>query len=190
VSTRLELEHESVVETLRRTDHAWLERTSPDLRRHDVVYAVRTIVRDRAGRIREEEREVGVIFELDPEHHPRVPPLVVCRSLDLFHPNIADGRWSPAAVVCMGSFLAQQRLGDWVVGTWDILRWGRLATDHALNAEAAAWARLELGTPDRFPVDRREFARPRRRTPPADAAHPAIRMEPARQRIVSPWRWS
>jgi hypothetical protein len=186
VSTRLLLEHESVCQTLVRTDHAWLIRTSLDLLRHDVVYAVRTVARDAAGRIREEDLEVGVIFQLHPDH-PRVAPLVICQRNDVYNTHIHDvARGDPPfAAVCMGTFFAEQRLGDWIAGVWDVLRWARIATDHPLNPEAAAWARRESATPGRFPVDPRRWSR---RTPPASAMPAEASAEPGALRIVSPWR--
>jgi hypothetical protein len=190
MTTRLLIEHESVCQTLVRTDHAWLARSTLDLLRHDVVYAVRTVVRDPAGRVREEEREVGVVFQLSPEH-PRVPPLVICQQDDLFNTHIHDVRRGdpPVAIMCMGTFHEERRLGDWVEAVWDVLAWRRIASDHPMNPEAAAWARLEGARPGRWPVDPREFARPRR---------PGARPEPAPQRpdddpapglrILTPWR--
>lgn len=183
-STRLLLEHESICRALVRTDHVWLMRTSLDLLRHDLVYAVRTLVRDADGRVREEEREVGIMFLLHPEH-PAVQPLVVAQCDDLFHPHAHDPRHGdpPFAVICMGIYRPTQRLADWVQALWDILRWSRTAPDHPLNPEAAAFARLESGK-GRFPTDPREFARPRR--PSAGAGVP----ETPGLRIVSPWRSS
>ena len=192
MSTRLLLEHESVCQTLLHTDHAWLARTSLDLLRHDVVYAVRTVVRDGAGRVREEEREVAIVFQLFPDH-PRVAPLVICQQDDVFNTHIHDVRRGdpPVSVVCMGTFHAERRLGDWVEAVWDVLAWRRIASDHPLNPEAAAWARSQSGDPGRWPVDPREFARPRRsRALPAASAQKPDGPAPARLRILSPWRSS
>jgi hypothetical protein len=191
-STRLLLEHDSVCQTLVRTDHAWLSHTSLDLLRHDVVYAVRTVVRDAAGSVRVEEREMGVIFQLFPDH-PRVPPLVICQQDDVFNSHVHDVRRGdpPLAIVCLGTFHAERRLGDWIEAAWDVLAWRRIATDHPLNPEAAAWARLEGATPGRFPVDPREFARPRRsRARAGGAAQPPADPAASGLRIVSPWRRS
>lgn len=187
---RLLLEHESLCETLVRSDHVWLARTSLDLRRHELFYAVRTVVRDATGFVREEDRELGMIFELHPMH-PKIPPLVVCQSDELFHPNVHDPRRGdpPFAIVCMGTFHAQLRLGDWVVGLWDLLSWRRRATDHPLNPDAAAWARLQGASPRRFPTDSREFSRPRRPGSPQEET--ALTQGPAGPpglRLVSPWR--
>jgi hypothetical protein len=189
-STRLLLEHESVCQTLVRTDHAWLSRTSLDLLRHDVVYAVRTVVRDAAGSVRVEEREVGVIFQLFPDH-PRVPPLVICQQEDVFNSHVHDVRRGdpPLSLVCMGTFHAERRLGDWIEAVWDVLAWRRIAADHPLNPEAAEWARLEGATPGRFPVDPREFARPRRaRARPESAPQESGGAAASGLRILSPWR--
>jgi hypothetical protein len=162
VRERLRVEGEALRATLAGSDHAWLLRASEDGRVYEVEFEVRTLFQDDARRIEECERIVGVLYHLH-EDHPHRPPLAVARELQLFNTHVADPRHGPPAppmpVLCLASFQPQHRLADWVLATWDVLRWQKIATDSVMNPEAAAYALEELRDPERFPIDRRSFWR-------------------------------
>ena len=159
---RLRVEAEALRETLARSDHAWLVRANADGLLYEVEFEVRTLIQERPGEISECELVVGVLYQLD-EDHPHRSPLAVARETRLFNTHVADPRQGPPAppvpLLCLATFWPQHRLADWAVATWDVLRWQRIATESAMNHEAAAWARRELRNPERFPTDRREFWR-------------------------------
>ena len=159
---RLRVEGETLRETLARSDHAWLVHASPDGLLYEVEFEVRTLLQDRERRIDERERVVGILYHLH-EDHPHRLPIAVARETELFNTHVADPRQGPPAppipLLCLATFQPQHRLADWVVATWDVLRWQKIATDSAMNREAAEYARRELRDPDRFPIDRRDFWR-------------------------------
>jgi hypothetical protein len=158
MTPRLASERESLERSLARTTRARLVESDAEGRRYLVSFDVRTLVRLGDGTIGAERREVPVLYLLAAAH-PVVPPLAVAQAWDLFHPHVADPTASPAgaAVVCLGRFRMHDRLGGWIVATWDVLRFARLGLDHPLNERAAAWVRRELAVPGRFPTDDRAF---------------------------------
>ncbi len=185
MSTRLGLEAESVRQTLALTDLAWLAYTSPDLLQHQVVYEVRTLVKDAAGLVHEVELEVGASFHLHREH-PRIAPLVVVELPGIFCPNVHDPRRGepPFAAACLGEYPAQRRLGDWAIALFEVLAWQRVGTAHGLNPEAVAYA-CRRGP---VPVDPRPFVRARRPRGAAAGAGAREAGEPAGLRFLSQWR--
>jgi hypothetical protein len=165
VRERLRVEGETLRETLARSDHAWLVQASTDGLLYEVEFEVRTLFQDAARRIDERERVVCILYHLH-EDHPHRSPIAVARETGLFNTHVADPRQGPSAppipLLCLSAFQAQHRLADWVVATWDVLRWQKVATDSAMNREAAEYALRALRDPDRFPIDRREFWREER----------------------------
>jgi hypothetical protein len=169
MSPRIQVEVETLTATLARTERAALRLMSPDHLDWEVAFDVRTLVRGDDGVVREEERVVPVAYDLAGSH-PVVPPMAVALQLDLFNPHIRDPRQKlplpPVPVLCLGGFRVQQRLADWVVGTYYMLAYARIATQHGLNPDAVEYARR--AQPGTFPIDKRPFFTPAR--PAAGAA--------------------
>jgi len=160
MNARLVVERAAVEAMLERRCRARLERVTPDLQRYDVRFDVRTLVRGDDRVIREEERTVRVAYLLTAEH-PFVPPLVIAGDGDLFCTHIHDPRTRgtslpPIPLMCLGGFALDQRIAQWIFATYAVLGWKRIATDHAVNHEAAAFARREMAS-GRFPIERRSF---------------------------------
>ncbi len=160
MNARLEAEHHALRQTLARSARAWLFDVSPGLDLYRVEFEVRTLVRKPDRRICEEDRIVRVVYQLDADH-PKTQPLVIACASDLFNSHIHDvtrpSALPPLPVFCLGTFHSRMRLADWLVQTYDVLRWARSASEHALDEAAAAWARVESAKKDRFPIDRRSF---------------------------------
>lgn len=162
MTMRLAVEEAAVHALLGRTSRAWLARLSLGGTAYEIVYDVHTVVRDDAGIVREERRDVPVLFDLALEH-PRVPPVVVAGLPDLFNPHIHDPRRAsplpPLPIVCLGRFRPEFRVADWVAATYYLLGWSRIAVSEWLNPEAAAWARQHMHS-GRLPIERRPFIDP------------------------------
>ena len=158
MNARLTMEREALQRTLDRSGHASLGRVTPDGRAYEVLFDVRTLIRG-DGPIREEALIVPVLYQLAVDH-PTTPPLVIAGRTDLFNihvHDVRDGCPLPAlAFVCLGLFQPALTVADWVVATFSVLAWARLAADHPLNPEAAAFARREMAR-RRFPIDARPF---------------------------------
>ncbi len=159
MNARLALERDAVQRILPRTERAFLRRIAADARAYEIVFEVRTLVCDDRGVIREEARSVPVLYDLAADH-PRRNPVVIAAHADLFNTHIHDPRdgcnLPPLPFICLGGFSASMTIADWIVATFYVLAWERIAADHPMNCEAAAWARLEMGR-GRFPIDRGEF---------------------------------
>ena len=159
MNARLAMEAESVRRTLARSTRASLRRAAPDGRAYEVLFDVRTVVRGKDRVIREEARRVPVLYELAPDH-PHRPPLVIAGQADLFNVHIHDPfdgcDLPPLAFVCLGSFSPGMTIADWIVSTYRVLAWARIAAAQPFSHEAAVWARQQMGE-GRFPIDRRGF---------------------------------
>ena len=160
MNARLLVERDAIEALLERPCRALLERVTPDLQRYDVLFEVRTLVRGDDRVIREEERIVRVAYLLTAEH-PLLPPLVIAGDGDLFCTHVHDPHTPgtslpPIPLMCLGGFSVDQRIANWVFATYSVLGWKRIASDHAVNHEAAAWARREMAS-GRFPIERRSF---------------------------------
>jgi hypothetical protein len=158
VNRRLLGERASVECALARTKRATLERVDLDGQLYEITFRVRTLVRLGDGSVAREERNVLVSYLLLPEH-PRRPPAVWVRATDLWNPHVHDVASGPppVAALCLGRFRAHDRLGDWIVATWDVLRLARHGLDQPFCEPAAAWVRRELGIPGALPTDPRPF---------------------------------
>jgi len=160
MSARLIVERDAVEALLERPCRARLAGVSADLQRYDLLFDVRTLVRGDDVVIREEERLVPVTYLLAPDH-PFISPIVVAGAGDLWNTHVHDPRTPgtslpPIPMMCLGGFAPDRRLADWVTATYYVLGWARIATDHAVNREAAAWARREMAS-GRFPIETRPF---------------------------------
>ena len=163
MTARLRAEFETVLETLDRSDVAWLDFASDDRLSIAVEYDVRSLYTVDRGAVAERSGVVGLLFQLHPEH-PHVAPLVVARTRHLFNAHISDPesgntQLPPVPLVCMGPFDPLMRIADWVVAAYDLLRWARISTQRPLNEAAAQFYRRESARPGRFPVDPRSFWR-------------------------------
>jgi hypothetical protein len=163
VSERLRNEFAGVLETLDRSDVAWLHSARGDGLEIAIEFEVRSLYCGERGTVEERDGVVAVHYKLHPDH-PLVPPIAVANTPGLFNVHINDPvnvapHLPPIPLVCLGPFLPQMRLSDWVVATYDLLRWACISTQRPLNEAAARYARLECATPGRFPVDSRGFWR-------------------------------
>jgi len=160
MKARLLVERDTVESLLERPSRVRLAGVTPDLQRYDVLFEMRTLVRGDDRMIREEERIVRVAYLLTDEH-PLVSPLVIAGDGQLFNPHVHDPRTPgtrlpPIPLMCLGAFSASQRVADWIFATYSVLGWKRIATDHAVNQDAALWARSEMPS-GRFPIEKRAF---------------------------------
>jgi len=160
MNARLLVEREAVDTLFERPCRAQLERVTPDLQRYDVRFDVRTMVRGEDRVIREEQRIVRVAYLLT-EQHPVLAPLVIAGEGDLFCTHVFDPRTPgtslpPIPLMCLGGFSVEQRIANWIFTTYYVLGWKRIATDHAVNREAAAWACKQMPS-GRFPIEKRTF---------------------------------
>jgi sulfur relay (sulfurtransferase) DsrC/TusE family protein len=158
MNKRLAMELATVEQLLARSSRASLRHVSHDARVYQIVFDVRTLVRGAGHTVREEKRAVRVIYDLAPEH-PATRPIVVACDPKLFNPHVSDPAEPlslPLPYVCLGDFHPSLRLADWIIATYRVLAWQRLAADHPLNHRAAAWARREMAS-GRFPIDPRPF---------------------------------
>jgi hypothetical protein len=161
VSERLHNELAGLFETLDRSRAARLRGASEDGLTIDVVFDVVSLYRMAHAAVEERDGLVVVRYQLHPQH-PRVAPAAVARTRHLFNVHVNDpehcaSHLPPIPLICLGPFLPQLRLSDWVVATYDLLRWARISTERPLNEEAAQFARRESAKPGRFPVDPRPF---------------------------------
>jgi hypothetical protein len=199
VRERIRNEFAGTLETLERSDVAWLRSASSDALRLEVDFDVRSLYRNADGGVEERDGVVGVRYQLHPDH-PQVPPIAVSLTPHLFNVHVHDpavgaSHLPPIPLFCLGPFLPQMRVSDWVVATYDLLRWARISTERPLNEAAAAFARRECAKPGRFPCDPRPFWRVEAET---DAAAQPIRpdgtdsdapgAEAAGMRLGSGWR--
>lgn len=159
MNARLARERDAVQRILARTERAFVRRIASNARAYEIVFDVRTLVRDDRGVIRAEARSVPVLYDLAADH-PHHNPIVIAAHTDLFNTHVHDPRdgcdLPPLAFICLGRFSPAMTIADWMVATYDVLAWARIAADHPLNHAAAAWARLEIGR-GRFPTDSRGF---------------------------------
>ena len=163
MNERLQKEFAGVLETLDHSDVAWLRAAGGDGLMIVVEFDVRSLYRGAQGVVEERAGVVGVRYQLHPDH-PQVPPIPVADTPQLFNVHINDPELGapnlpPIPLICLGPFLPQTRLSDWVVATYDLLRWARISTERPLNVAAAQFARRESAKPGRFPVDPRSFWR-------------------------------
>lgn len=163
MSERLRNEFAGVLETLDRSDVAWLRSARDDGLAIAIEFEVRSLYCGDRGTVEERDGVVTVHYQLHPDH-PQVPPIAVANTPRLFNVHINDPvngarHLPPIPLICLGPFLPQMRLSDWVVATYDLLRWACISTQMPLNESAAQYARRECATPGRFPVDPRGFWR-------------------------------
>jgi hypothetical protein len=71
---------------------------------------------------------------------------------NVFHPNIHG----PKSAICVGRLIPGTSLVDILYQVYEMITWQKARLDHALNWEAAAWARNNR---ERLPVDRRPLKR-------------------------------
>jgi hypothetical protein len=171
MSERTQREFADMLDTLDRSDRARLSSANPDGLGFTIGFCVESLYRGPRGTVEQRGGEVQVIFQMHPDH-PLVPPFAVAKTPDLYNSHIANPARAPRNMpplpfVCLGPFSPQMRIGDWVVATYDVLRWSRISTTSPLDEEAAAFARRESAKPGRFPVDTRPFWREGVATQPA-----------------------
>ncbi len=159
MNARLVMELEAVERILARPSRATLVRVEPDGRVYEIVFDVRTMVCGRDQVVRAEHRQVPVLYDLA-ARHPVENPLAIAGHTDLFNPNVNRPSEAPMlpplAFVCLGSFTPAMKIADWIIATYALLAWQRVAADRPLSASAAAWARRE-GRSGRVPTDTRPF---------------------------------
>jgi len=159
MTARLAMELESVERMLARPSRATLAGVTPDARVYEVIFDVRTLVCGPDDVVRQEHRRVPVLYDLA-ANHPVENPLAIAGHLDLFNPNInrpsAGSALPPLAFVCLGTFQPSMQIADWIIATYALLAWQRVAADHPLSQRAASWARREA-TSGRIPSDTRPF---------------------------------
>jgi hypothetical protein len=204
MSERLRNELAGLIETLDRSGAAWLRSASEAGLILDVDFDVVSLYRGAHAAVEVREGVVAVRYQLHPQH-PQVAPAAVALTRHLFNVHIADpencaSHLPPIPLICLGPFLPQMRVSDWVVATYDLLRWARISTERPLNELAAQFARRECARPGRFPVDprpfwRREGQRGAGAKPelPGSAGAPATGTDPAGTasaglRLGSEWR--
>ncbi len=160
MNARLQDEYGAMRRTLARSARAWLFDVNSELDLYRVDFEVRTLVRRAGGCVAEEDRIVRVVYQLDADH-PLKPPLAVACASDLFNTHVHDptrpSRLPSLPLLCLGTFHRSMRVADWLVSTYDVLRFARIATEDPLDEAAAAWARRESAKPGRFPLDTRSF---------------------------------
>lgn len=176
MSERIEREFADMLDTVDRSDRARLISASPDGLGFTVGFEVESLFRGPQGTVLQRAGEVQVLYQMHPDH-PLVAPFAVAKTAGLFNAHIANPARAPRNVpplpfVCLGHFEPWMRIGDWVVTTYDLLRWSRISTESPLDEEAAAFARRESAKPGRFPVDTRSFWREGVESKPAAPAPP------------------
>lgn len=159
MTPRFVAELEAVERMFTHPSRATLVRVSEDARVYEVVFDVRTMVCGTDGVVHEEHRRVPVVYDLS-VRHPFETPIAIAAHTDLFNPNVNRPSEHPAlpplALICLGPFAVAQRIADWMVATYAVLSWQRVAADHPLSASAADWARREAAS-GRLPTDPRPF---------------------------------
>jgi hypothetical protein len=134
-----------LIETLDRSGAAWLRSASEAGLILDVDFDVVSLYRGAHAAVEEREGMVAVRYQLHPQH-PQVAPAAVALTRHLFNVHIADpencaSHLPPIPLICLGPFLPQMRVSDWVVATYDLLRWARISTERPLNPSLLAQGR-------------------------------------------------
>ena len=123
--------------------------------RYVVIFTCAGLVKSlRDGAIVEACRfEVGIWFPSDYLRRASMPQVLYWLGpSNVFHPNIHG----PQSAVCVGRLIPGTPLVDIVYQVYEMITWQKARLDHALNGEAAAWARNNRQL---LPVDRRPLKR-------------------------------
>jgi len=123
--------------------------------RYGVVFTCAGLVKSpQDGTIIEARRfEVGIWFPSDYLRRASMPQVLYWLGpSNVFHPNIHG----PKGAICVGRLIPGTSLVDILYQVYEMITWQKARLDHALNWEAAAWARSNR---QRLPVDRRPLKR-------------------------------
>ena len=123
--------------------------------RYAVIFTCAGLVKSyRDGTIVEARHfEVGIWFPSDYLRRASMPQVLYWLGpSSIFHPNIHGAH----GAICAGRLVPGTPLVDILYQVYEMVTWQKARLDHALNGEAAAWARSNR---QRLPVDRRPLKR-------------------------------
>jgi hypothetical protein len=123
-----------------------------DRRRFIIVFRCNGLVRDPGGAVSVANHfEAGINF--GPDHLRRLEPATLVTWFgpdNIFHSNVRP------PFVCVGNMTAGVGISEIVYQLFEIITWQRSTLYHAMNWDAAQWARQNM---HRLPVDERPLRR-------------------------------